>query len=162
MKKKLIKIPFVKYFKLLTKYLRPHKSRLILLIVLITSSTILAVLNPKILKHYIDSVLNPDFQNLSDLKFAILIYMGIAFLAQTLTIISVYVGFNLAWDTTNKLRYDLLTHSLNLDMNFHNSKKPGEMIEMIDGDVLNLSTFFPRVLFLQTLALLDRRLRSGI
>lgn len=52
------------------------------------------------------------------------------------------IGLNLAWDTTNQLRYDLLTHTLNLDMIFHNTKKPGEMIERIDGDVLLLSNFF--------------------
>ena len=141
-KKKLLKIPFLKYFKLLNNYLKPHLSKILLLIVLITSSTILAVINPQILKYFIDSVLDPDFQNLEDLKFAILLYVGIALLAQLLTIISVSIGLNLAWETTNKLRYDLLTHTLDLDMNFHNSKKPGEMIERIDGDVLNLSTFF--------------------
>ena len=142
MKKRLIKIPFLKYFKLLTKYLRPHKFKLLLLIGLITSSTILAVINPQILKYYIDSVFDPEFKNLGNLKFAILLYVGIALIAQVLTIFSVYIGLNLAWDTTNKLRYDLLTHTLDLDMNFHNSKKPGEMIERIDGDVLHLSTFF--------------------
>ena len=142
MKKRLIKIPFLKYFKLLTNYLRPHKSKLLLLIGLITSSTILAVINPQILKYYIDSVFDPEFQNLADLKFAILLYVGIALVAQVLTIFSVYIGLNLAWDTTNKLRYDLLAHTLDLDMKFHNSKKPGEMIERIDGDVLHLSTFF--------------------
>ncbi len=140
--KNLPKIPFLKYFKLLNTYLQPHLFKLILLILLITASTILSVINPLILRFFIDEVLQIENQNISVLKQAILIYISVAVVAQILTILSVYFGLNLAWDTTNQLRYDLLTHTLDLDMKFHNLKKPGEMIERIDGDVLQLSTFF--------------------
>jgi ATP-binding cassette, subfamily B, bacterial len=35
-------------------------------------------------------------------------------------------------------------HCLTLDMSFHNSRTPGELIDRVDGDVGNLSNFFSR------------------
>ena len=48
----------------------------------------------------------------------------------------------MAWTATNALRAELAWHCLNLDMGFHNEHTPGELIERIDGDVTELSTFF--------------------
>ena len=43
---------------------------------------------------------------------------------------------------TNQLRSDLASHCLNMDLDFHNARTPGEMIERIDGDMNALSNFF--------------------
>ena len=40
------------------------------------------------------------------------------------------------------MREDLARHCLGLDMSFHTSRTPGELIERIDGDVTALSNFF--------------------
>ncbi|MCY3413134.1 MAG: ABC transporter ATP-binding protein [Candidatus Heimdallarchaeota archaeon] len=137
-----INIPFGKYFSLLNTYLRPQMLKLSGLIILILTSTALTVINPQILRYYIDTVMNQQITDISGLTTAALLYIGIAILAQILLIISVYLGQDLAWTSTNNLRYDLLDHCLNLDMGFHNQHKPGSMVERIDGDVLMLSTFF--------------------
>jgi ABC-type multidrug transport system fused ATPase/permease subunit len=113
-----------------------------LLVVLILISTFLSVINPQILKYYIDTVLGPNFTDVSILTTAVLIYISIAIVAQLLVIVAVYIGQDLAWTSTNNLRFELLDHCIDLDMGFHNSKKPGSMVERIDGDVLMLSTFF--------------------
>ncbi len=136
------KVPLTKYFNLLNVYLRPQIKKVMLLVVLILISTFLSVINPQILKYYIDTVLGPNFTDTSILTTAVLIYISIAIVAQLLVIIAVYIGQDLAWTSTNNLRFELLNHCLDLDMGFHNSKKPGSMVERIDGDVLMLSTFF--------------------
>jgi ABC-type multidrug transport system fused ATPase/permease subunit len=61
---------------------------------------------------------------------------------QLLGIIETYVVQYLGWTVTNNIRLDLIVHCLGLDMNFHKTHSPGEMIERIDGDVGQLATFF--------------------
>jgi len=63
-------------------------------------------------------------------------------LQEIIYVINVYLSVDLAWRTTNDLRYDLMDHCVSLDMTFHNQYKPGEMIERVDGDVNALSNFF--------------------
>ncbi|CAA9294923.1 MAG: Heterodimeric efflux ABC transporter, permease/ATP-binding subunit 1 [uncultured Chloroflexi bacterium] len=76
-----------------------------------------------------------------------------------------YMGEQVGWSATNAVRADLLRHVLTLDLSFHHSRTPGELIERIDGDVTTLSNFFSRftililgsvLLLLGALALLYR------
>ena len=55
---------------------------------------------------------------------------------------STYAGLNLGWAATNRLRSDLATHLLRLDMPFHKTHTPGELIERVDGDVTTMAEFF--------------------
>jgi ABC-type multidrug transport system fused ATPase/permease subunit len=55
-----------------------------------------------------------------------------------------YFAEQVAWTATNALRTDLVEHSLGLDLSFHKTHTPGELIERIDGDVNMLSNFFSR------------------
>ncbi len=55
-----------------------------------------------------------------------------------------YLSKKVAWTATNQLRTDLLTHVLTLDLAFHGSHTPGELIERIDGDVDELTNFFSK------------------
>jgi ATP-binding cassette subfamily B protein len=48
------------------------------------------------------------------------------------------------WTATNEMRARLAEHVLHLDMGFHKTKTPGELIERIDGDVTTLSNFFSK------------------
>jgi ABC-type multidrug transport system fused ATPase/permease subunit len=43
------------------------------------------------------------------------------------------------WTATNALRADFALHLLRLDMSFHNTRTPGELIERVDGDVTALA-----------------------
>lgn len=56
-----------------------------------------------------------------------------------------YFGENVAWTATNGLRLELAAHCLNLDMGFHGDMSPGKLIERIDGDVSQLSSFFSQL-----------------
>jgi ABC-type multidrug transport system fused ATPase/permease subunit len=57
-----------------------------------------------------------------------------------------YLGTDIGWSATNRLREELTSHLFSLDMGFHNDTTPGEMIERVDGDVTAISEFISRFL----------------
>lgn len=130
------------HLELFVKYLRPIRPRATLLAVLIFASIGLQLVNPQIIRYFIDTaVAGKDAQ---PLLLAALAFLGISLLAQLIGIAAVYVGEDVGWRATNQLRADLVRHCLRLDLSFHNAHTPGEMIERIDGDILNLANFFSR------------------
>ncbi|MHA2075826.1 MAG: ABC transporter transmembrane domain-containing protein [Candidatus Hodarchaeales archaeon] len=140
-----MKIPFLKYYRIQKKYLLPYRKWIFLLAFFLVSSIGLQLINPQIIRYYIDSFQITDLsvESLNQrLIEAAILFIGIALFQQTLAVISVYISQNLAWNSTNKLREDFAEHCIKLDMAFHNEHSPGEFIERIDGDVTNLSNFF--------------------
>ncbi|MHA1408377.1 MAG: ABC transporter ATP-binding protein [Candidatus Heimdallarchaeaceae archaeon] len=153
-------VPLRKYWEIQKQYLLPFKKMVIILAVVLVSGTGLQIFTPFIIERYIDlAISGSSIQNinnflskiglpplnmaniLSMLVFLGALYMILMFIQQLVSLLSVYIGQNLSWSTTNKLRYDLTQHCINLDMTFHNKHKPGEMIERIDGDINTLATF---------------------
>jgi len=132
--------PVRRYFALLVTYLKPQWYRTVLLAVSLLSSIGLQLLNPQILKNFIDTALaqRASLPLITDA----LLFIGVALLNQAISIAASYLGTNIAWTATNQLRSDLVAHCLTLDMGFHKERTPGEMIERIDGDVDDLSNFF--------------------
>lgn len=133
-------ITFKQYGELLARYLRPQKVRVFLLVVVLLSSIGLQLVNPQIVRYFIDTATGGGA--LGSLVNAALLFLGIALFTQVLSVIATYVGENVGWMATNMLRMDLALHCLRLDMPFHKTHTPGEMIERIDGDVTALSKFF--------------------
>ncbi|HEY5005384.1 MAG TPA: ABC transporter ATP-binding protein [Ktedonobacteraceae bacterium] len=132
--------PVRRYFALLVTYLKLQWYRTVLLAVLLLSNIGLQLLNPQILKSFIDTALaqGTSFSLINDA----LLFIGIALLNQAISVAASYLSTNIAWTATNQLRSDLVAHCLTLDMGFHKERTPGEMIERIDGDVDDLSNFF--------------------
>ncbi len=128
------------YGDLLAKYLRPQKLRVVLLAVLLVSGIALQLVNPQIVRYFIDTATGGGA--MSALLAAAALFLGIAVFTQALSVAATYVGENVGWTATNMLRVDLALHCLRLDMPFHKTHTPGEMIERIDGDVTSLSKFF--------------------
>ncbi|WP_223066300.1 ABC transporter ATP-binding protein [Paenibacillus caui] len=124
----------------LLRYLKPVKGRLLILFILLLTSTGLQLLNPQVVKQFIDTAAGGG--GLSSLMTLAGIFLVVAVFNQLITVAVSYLGNDISWRATNQLRGDLLKHCLRLDMRFHNVKTPGEMIERIDGDVTNISNFF--------------------
>ncbi|MBB6637983.1 ABC transporter ATP-binding protein [Cohnella thailandensis] len=122
------------------QYLRPVKGRMALLLLLLLATTALQLVNPLIVQRFIDRA--NESGALSGLLTLAGLYLAIAVLIQLFTISVVYLGNDVSWRATNRIRGGLLKHALRLDMKFHNVKTPGEMIERIDGDVTHMSNFF--------------------
>ena len=122
-----MKIPLKKYFNILSKYLRSQKLHFFLLALLVLGSTGLQIFNPQVMRYFIDSI--TEGKPLSALTSAALIFLSAALLQQIVSVAATYVGEAVAWKATNALREDLTTHCLNMDMQFHNERSPGEFVE---------------------------------
>ncbi|MBU5351410.1 ABC transporter ATP-binding protein/permease [Paenibacillus barcinonensis] len=124
----------------LLQYLKPVKGKLAMLLIMLLTSTGLQLLNPQIIQRFIDTAAGGGI--LGDLIKLAGLFLLIAVTNQLITIAVSYLGNDVAWRATNRMRGDLLKHCLRLDMRFHNVKTPGEMIERVDGDVTSISNFF--------------------
>jgi ABC-type multidrug transport system fused ATPase/permease subunit len=135
--------PIVRYWQLLTHYLRPLRIKVALLTFLIFSGIGLQLANPQIMRFFIDTALSSQpGESLQPLMWAGASFLAIAFLLQAVTVAATYVGEDVGWRSTNQLRADLASHCLHLDMTFHNEQTPGAMIERIDSDVADIAIFF--------------------
>lgn len=138
-----MKIPLTQLWDLLARYIRPQNKRFILLTVLLFSSIGMQLVNPQIMRFFIDTT--QSSRDSQALLIAALAFIGIALLQQVVGVSATYTGENVAWSATNALRADIARHCLNLDMSYHNNVSPGELIERIDGDVQELSNFFSQL-----------------
>ncbi len=135
-----MKVSIQRYRELLVTYLRPQRARVALLAVLLLTSIGLQVVNPQIIRYFIDTALSGGATEA--LSVAALLFLVMALVTQVLNVAATYVGEDVGWRATNWLRADLALHCLRLDMTFHNEHTPGEMIERIDSDVADLAIFF--------------------
>ena len=142
-------LPLRCYTALLASYLRPHRTRVLLLGVAIAADIGLRLLSPQIIRTFIDGALsaaqNTHPESAPGLIPIAATYMAVAIANQAATFATIYLGETVAWRATNALRRDLLQHCLGLDMSFHKVHVPGELIERIDGDVTALAHFFSQL-----------------
>src|SRR5579859_1651689 len=134
--------PFRRSMTLLATYLRPQWKQTLVMAVLLLASIGLQLINPQILRYFIDTTVAHRLS--SALVWSALLFLAISVLNQAASVVSAYLCEKVAWTATNQLRADLLAHILTLDLAFHKSHTPGELIERIDGDVNVLSNFFSR------------------
>ena len=136
----------------MAQYLKPLKTKVILLACLIFITIGLQLVNPQIIRFFIDTAIDAGASDLAGtaannsrtttLFGAALLFLVSSLLLQGLGVMTTYVGEDVGWRSTNQLRADLARHCLRLDMTFHNQRTPGEMIERIDGDVADIAVFF--------------------
>lgn len=135
--------PLKDYAALLSHYLKPQKRHVVGLAIALLSSIGLQILNPQILGYFIDTAVSGGSQQ--RLLLAAFLFIGLAVLTQALMVAVTYLGETVAWIATNNLRFDLAKHCLQLDLSFHKSHSPGELLERVDGDVSVLSRFFSQL-----------------
>ena len=136
-------IPLRRYWDLLVVHLRSQRRHFVLLVTLLLSSISLQVLNPQLMRYFIDTATSG--KESTPLVLVALAFIVVALAQQVLAVSATYVGENVAWTATNALRAELAAHCLRLDMSFHSEHSPGELIERIDGDVAELSNFFSQL-----------------
>ena len=126
--------------RLLLTYLRPWLWQMALLAALLLGSIVLQLVNPQVLRRYLDAVQHAGAAG--QLLGIGLLFIAVALVQQALSLAATYFSERLAWLATNDLRADLAAHCLRLDMGFHKRRTPGELIERIDGDVTAMANFF--------------------
>jgi len=132
------------YRATLSTYLGPHRGRVVVLGLLLLGSIGLQLVIPLILADFIDLALNGGA--VAGLTTAGIAYLVAGILNQFLDAGASYLGADIGWSATNRLREELTSHLFSLDMGFHNDTTPGEMIERVDGDVTAISEFISRFL----------------
>ncbi len=132
------------YRATLTTYLAPLRARVAVLVLLLLGSIGLQLVIPLILRDFIDSAIAGSAA--AGLTTAGIAYLVAGILNQLLDAFASYLGADIGWNATNRLREELTSHLFTLDMGFHNDTTPGEMIERVDGDVTALSEFISRFL----------------
>lgn len=135
-----MKISLRRYADIFLKYLRPQWKKAAALFLLLLAGIGLQLLNPQILRHFINNVQTGG--DGTELVITALLFLAAAIGTQGLSMLATYVGADVGWRATNMLRQDMAEHALRLDMGYHNERTPGEMIERIDGDITALSNFF--------------------
>lgn len=135
-------IPVRAYWRLLRRYLRPLRGRVVLLTILLVAGIAVQVVNPQLIRAFIDRALGGS--EVSELLGLAAAFIAIAAAYQVLHIAATYVAEQVGWTATNEMRAELASHLLDLDLTFHKTTTPGELIERVDGDVTTLSNFFSK------------------
>ena len=133
-------IPVRAYWRLLRKYLRPLRARVIVLFALLFTGIAFQVVNPQLIRSFIDGA--TAGAELTELTALAAGFVLLAVGHQVLSVAATYFAAHIGWSATNEMRVELTEHLLDLDLSFHKTKTPGELIERIDGDVTTLSNFF--------------------
>jgi ABC-type multidrug transport system fused ATPase/permease subunit len=158
------------YWNLLATYLKPQRSQVLGLTLVLALGIGLQLFTPRVLRDFIDLALaNGSYAMLFQKA---LLFFGMVLTTQLTNTLATYLSERVAWTATNLLRVDLAGHCLRLDMPFHQNNPPGALIERVEGDVDALSNFFSQfivrilanaVLVLGVLALLYREdWRAGL
>lgn len=135
--------PLKKYSGFLSKYLKPLKWKIAILTLLLGMNIALQLISPRIIRFFIDGAQKNAAPK--KLIYAAVLFMGAAILQQIIILLSTYLSQKVGWRATNSLREDLIEKVLGLDMDFHKSHQPGELIERVDGDVTNLFNYFSKL-----------------
>src|SRR5687767_1232772 len=104
------------YRATLSTYLRPHRGRVIVLMLLLLGSIGLQLVIPLILRDFIDSAMAGSA--VAGLTTAGIAYLIAGVLNQLLDAGASYLGTDIGWSATNRLREELTSHLFSLDMGF--------------------------------------------
>ena len=136
-------LPVRRYWRLLSRYLRPLWPQVLLLGLLLGASIGLRLAGPQLQRAFIDGALGGGDQRA--LVALALLFIAVAVATQLVAVADTSLAESVAWSATNALRADVALHCLRLDAAFHGARTPGELIERVDGDVTVLATFFSRL-----------------
>ena len=125
--------------RVLRAHLWPQRTALAGLIAALAAGTALPLMGPIILGHFVDRAVAGA--STGELVGVGIVYLVVATAAQGATVVRTWVASRQAWTATNRLREELASHTLSLDVSFHGRHPPGELIERVDGDVHAIAEF---------------------
>lgn len=135
-----MQLRFSHYSALLLKYLRPQWLKVFLMAITLLGSIGLELLGPQIQGQFIHLVeIKADNSTLTTLA---IVLLAVLLFSQLVSASAAYFSSDVGMTATNTLSEDLSLHCLKLDLGFHKTRTPGELLERIDGDVGMLANFF--------------------
>lgn len=121
---------------------RPHRGAVTVMAIVLSVAGALPLAGPVLIAAFIDAAADGD--SARRLTTLAAIYVGIGIARQIIAVAVAWVATDVAWRVTNELRSELTDHVLGLDLAFHRSTSPGELVSRVDGDVTALSDFIAR------------------
>ena len=128
------------YRGFLTRYLADCRGQVVLLALLLLAHTAAGVYAPQLLRGIVDELTARGAS--AALAHAAAWFLAVAAVRQLTRGTAAVIGENVSWIATNRVRTDLLSHTLGLDPGFVGRHPPGAMLERIDGDANQLAAFF--------------------
>ena len=112
--------------RFLFSYLGAQRWRVPGLAALILLSILLQLVNPQVIRYFLDTASSGGAPRL--LLLAAAAFIAFAILHQGIDLSAAYLSQLVSWAATNQLRAGLARHCLKLDLSFHKQHTPGEMI----------------------------------
>ncbi|RAU96519.1 ABC transporter ATP-binding protein [Paenibacillus sp. YN15] len=140
------KLPLREYAGLLAQYLIPQWPAMTALALLLLSGITMQLISPQLIRFFLDTA--QSGHGGERLMQAALWFIGLSLLTQIVRVIAAYIGENVGWTATNRLRSEVAAHCLKLDMSFHKKHTSGSIIERVDGDINALGNFFSNFVIL--------------
>ncbi|WP_438444844.1 ABC transporter ATP-binding protein [Gorillibacterium sp. sgz5001074] len=127
---------------------------MVALALLLAAGIAMQLVSPQIIRWFIDTAKTES--DTSKLTMAALLFIGVSLLTQAVRVVAAYIGENVGWVATNRLRGVVASHCLKLDLSFHKKHTSGAIIERVDGDINALANFFSSfvILLLSNLVLM--------
>lgn len=141
-----LKLPLREYAGLLARYLIPQWPSMSALLILLLAGIAMQLVSPQLIRYFIDTA--QGGQSGGRLMQAALWFIGLSVLTQIVRVLAAYIGENVGWTATNRLRSEVAAHCLKLDMSFHKKHTAGSIIERVDGDINALGNFFSNFVIL--------------
>ena len=117
-----------------------QRRRAAALAALILFSIALQLLNPQVIRYFLDTASSGGSRRA--LLLAAALFLTFALLQQGVDLLVIYLNQRVSWSAANRLRAELALHCLKLDMAFHKKHTPGELIERVDSDIRQMGDFF--------------------
>lgn len=130
------------HWRAFAELLRPQRRLVAVMGAVLAVAGALPLVGPVLIARFIDAAI--DGASARWLTTLALIYIGIGIARQVISLLVAWTATDLAWRVTNELRSELTDHVLGLDLAFHRSTSPGELVSRVDGDVTALSDFIAR------------------
>lgn len=127
------------HWRALFGLLLPHRRSVAGMGAVVFLAGLLPLLGPLLVAAFIDEAAAEATQ--SRLLFLAGLFIAVGLTRQLLSVAVAWTSTDLAWRVTNELRSTLTRHVLGLDLAFHRSTSPGELVSRVDGDVTALSEF---------------------
>jgi ABC-type multidrug transport system fused ATPase/permease subunit len=132
------------YRSLFVRYLAPQWRAAAGLLGLLLVTAGIQVAHPRLLATFVDAA--GDNRPTATLTRLAVAFIVLALLGQLAGVLDTFLAQHVALVATNRLRADLTLHCLRLDLSFHASHRPGELIQRVEGDVAALANFLSRFL----------------
>ena len=133
-----------RYIGLLKKYLGNQWIWIGFLGIFMFANIVIQLYTPRIIREVLDGIVEGITKK--QIINCLVLFLILILLGEVVKVVVSYVSGHVGWQATNKLRKELLEHCLTQTEASMQIFKPGQILEVIEGDVKVLNSFFSTLL----------------